>query len=277
MQWKGQRWTVPSAFSATGLPTTLKRLSRPEPEHVRLPRSHEGTRSGTIGVRDQPSKSANNGNRASGDLALDQIGHRRDLIRDGRGRHSKHPTRAVGRPTQIVDDADACGSDRGVGLTQPPRPSERVGNDNPDSHTEPRTQRCAQCGGRGIRVFWEEKHGAIRGVACVDTRRGCDDTEPVLHNPSHAARVRPARNDPDRLGGDRILAVFGRHLARFGLRDDFAGDAQDVAACKRKIRLGPSHGIQGVTDDSCQIIARGDLWDAWKRPCADPVHLRVPD
>src|SRR5690606_2937232 len=60
-----------------------------------------------------------------------------------------------------------------------------------------------------------------------------------------------------------LLAVGGAHHSALRLRDDLAGDHQDVAVVE---------AVDAVADDRCEVVALDDLGDALDRPHLHSAH-----
>ena len=195
-------------------------------------------------------------------LALDQVRGGGDLVGDRvQGDLQRVAEAVLGAP--VVDEGPhARGADRGVGLADPPRPAERVGDDDPDGGAGPVAQRLAEPPRGLVRVLGQQHHRARRGVGGVDTRRGEHQALPGLDD----AGVAAPRDHPDRLSVDRGLAVAVDDPA-LRLAHDLRRDHDDVAV---------SQVIGGVRDQRGQVRARLDLREPGNAPDADLAAGALP-
>ncbi len=219
-----------------------------EPEHVLLGWPDDRGRARSGGVGDQVGQAAYDRDRDAGRLLLDQVGGRGDLVGDGSHRDLEQVPERVGLAAMVAQRRDPGRADRGVGLAGSPWPAHRVGDDHPEPDACPLADGLAQPLGRAIRVDGQQDQGARLGVGLIDARRGQHQAMPGLADRGRTA----ARDDPDRLGPDRLFAVADDD-AVLGLADDLRGDDQDVAIEQART------GQRGVGDQRGQVGACGDL------------------
>ena len=220
-----------------------------------------------IEAADQVGSSSDDGDRAPRGLALHEVARCRDLVGDARHGHHERAALGIRPPRRSSKTCTPRRADRGVGLPLAPCATERVGDDDADLDAEQRRAaptpgpRAEASGSTGSSSTVPS--GGVRGV---DARGGRHDAEPVLHDAGGSAvRGRAGRDDPDRLGGDRVLAVVGRDHPALGLRDDLRRHHEDVA-------VGEDAGC-GIRDHADEIRAGGDLGNALERP--DLQHVRA--
>ncbi len=199
-------------------------VGRAEPEHVlaRLPDQRPGT--GAVVVGDQGGEPAHDRDRYLQRLALDQVPGGGDLVGDRGHGDLKGVAERVVLAAVVPHRQHPGGADRGVGLPGPPRPAHGVGDDDPDGHPEPGTQRLAQPPGGLVGVLGEQHDGAGGGVGLVDPGGGHHEPVPGLRDRRRAASGHHAH----RLRRDRVLAGHGGDPA-LGLADHLRGDHEDVA------------------------------------------------
>ncbi|CAB4935908.1 unannotated protein [freshwater metagenome] len=111
-------------------------LVRAKPEQVLAPRAHEGAGSLAMICRDRLRHSSDHRNRHSRRLALDEVGSARDLIGCGDDGHLQGSSVGVGPSGVVIKCVDPGSADRVIGEAVAPRPSHRVGDDDPYPNAE---------------------------------------------------------------------------------------------------------------------------------------------
>ncbi len=216
------------------------------PEQVGAVRPDEGgcPRPVVTGREHQVGASAHHRERTPAELALRQLGDRRDLVGDRGRRHRQLVAVLVDAADVGLEYDDPGRADRDVGLPLAPCATGGVGDDHADVAAGALGDRAPQPGGGGIRVDRQEYDGAAGDVRRVHSRRGHRQPQPVAHDPGRTA----TRDQPHRLGGDPVLAVAVDDPA-LGLAHHLARHDDDVAVGEL------DHRDQEVG----QVVARPDL------------------
>src|SRR6185369_6148653 len=252
----------------------------PSAKQILGPRPHEV--SGIL-VAALPGKSPDERCRNAAGLAHNHPGGGRHLIGNRNHRVLQCPARPVGASDVVVEHLHAGCADREVELTEPPRPSERIGDDDRDFDAETLAELLPQSRGRSIRVDREERGLASgRLVRPVDSGVGGDeslgsggDQMPVVHV-QHFSGFLQRELDHGRIflvllrEAARFLAghhVFEPHDAPLGLGDDFLADDDDVAGTK----LNAAH--DRVADETGEIVAGPDRRNAGQRKNRYSAHF----
>ncbi len=242
------------------LATTLfECLVGAQPEQVLLAAPDQILCGGTVVDRVE---TADDCHRNPAELALDQITRGGEFVGESDGGDEQLVALRIVRAGVAVQDRQARRADRGVGLADAPRAAHRVGHDDGDGHPEQRVQLLTQRGGAGVGILGEQREFAGVDVGTVDPGCGLDDAEPVLRD----ERASLAGQHTDRLLGDQAAAHGvacvgvggGLDDSPFDLRDDLAGDHEDVAVdeprrrtrdCVGEVVAGPELGQSGDRDD----------------------------
>ncbi len=183
----------------------------------------------------------------------------------------------VDPPGVTVEHRQPGGADRRVGLPVPPGPAHRVGHHDrhldaqpfPDAGPEPR--------GAGVRVLREQRDLVGGDVGGVDPGGGLHDAQPVLRDEAvpepgdHRDRLLADQFPPGGLAGLRVAG--NGHQPALGLRDDLAGDHDDVVVPQPGGRSGDQRGQVGTGPDLGQPRDR-EQFEAARRVVALPHRRR---
>ena len=241
------------------LPAHFQRFGGAEPEQVFLAGSQQLPSRRAVVDDVQP---AHHGDRQGGQLALDQIGGRGDLVgHRNLGHHQLVAVRIDG--TRIaVQHSQTGGTDGGVDLAVAPGPAHGVGDDDGNLDTQPLAQRGAQRRGTAVGIDWQERQFGPTDIGAVDAGGGLDESEPVLGDQRPAlAGQHPHRLVVDQLAA-KLIALLGilrrRHQPALAFGHHLAGDHHDVAVAQpgrsgrqrgSQIVAGPEFGKPGDGQD----------------------------
>ena len=128
-------------------PPRGQHLGRAVPEHVLRGRPDQRLGARAVGLADQVGQAPDDRHRDAGELALDQVGGGRHLVRDGRDRHLKRPAEGVRLAAVVAQRRQPGDADRRVGLAVPPGPAHRVGDHH--GHGDAAAGRAARGGSGG--------------------------------------------------------------------------------------------------------------------------------
>ena len=237
------------------------RLGVPEPEPVLGERPVQRGRPRPVVVGGPPAQAAQHRHRDAVDLALDQIGGGRHLVRQGPVGHLHRAALRVRDTREVLVHNESRHAEGGVDLTGAPRPAQRVGDHDPEPGEPGRpAQRRAQRSGRGIRIRGQGEQGRPgRQVRGVDPGRGQHRPRPRADDPGQAARGEALRDNGFRLVGDRggMIERSPRGVGEepaLGLGDHLAGHRHDVAL--GQLQPGPG---QGLHQQRGQVVPRAHL------------------
>src|SRR6185437_428809 len=156
-------------------------------------------------------------------LAFDEVGCCSEFV-DGAGQcHAQVVAVRIDGATQVLERLNAGEPHRGVRDADPPRPAERVTNDDAHVDAGERADVVTDPPGRCVRVDGQHYDLAFGDVRGIDTGGRHHESVPGRDD----AGVTATGHDPHGLGVDGELAVDVEDLT-FGLRDDLRRDDEDV-------------------------------------------------
>jgi hypothetical protein len=240
------------------------RLHAPVAEPVARPGAHEVASAGVCLerlVHEDAGQSAEHGSGDGGDLALDEVGRRRDLVGDGAGGHLERLAVRVGAPTQVVEDAEPVGAEREVDLAHAPGATGGVAEHDPHPHAMPRHEGVVDLLTDAVGVVGQQQPAAaLAGVGAVDARRRHDRPGLGAHD------ARDAVTD-GALGHD-VLGLAAHHAVLVGVvRDEAERLARDLARDDDDVPVGQPHArvVEADLDDVGEVVALAHLGYAGER------------
>ena len=232
-------------------PAGQRHVRGPEPEHVLIGRPDQRPRARAVLLGDELGQPAHDRDRDTPRLALHQVRGRGDLVGDGGHGDLQDVAERVGLAAVIPQRDDARGADGVVGLSGPPRPAHRVGDDDAEAKPGAVVQRLTQPPGGLVRVLRQQHDGPRGGIGLIHAGRRQYQAVPGLRDGGGAA----PGDHPHRLRLDGLLPGDRDHPA-LRLAHDLRGDDEYVA--RAQVRGGRG-------DERRQVAARRDLGQSGDR------------
>ena len=242
------------------LTTQLQGLGGAQPKQIVGAGPHELPRRG-IGIRhDAGGQPAHDGHRYRGQLALDQIGRRGDLVGNRHLGDQQLVAVPIDRAGVAVQHGQAGRADCGVGLAVAPRAAHGVGDHDADGDAEFVAQPGAQGRSAAVGVYRQQCQFVGTDVGAVHSGRGLNHAQPVLGDQRATFAGKDANGlIVDKLAAQHVsrLGIFWcGHQAAFAFGQHLAGDDQHIAVAQPGC---------GRSERGAQVVAGAELGQAGDR------------